>query len=63
MVSSKSMQTMLIGLLIQVQSADSADPWFQHEWGEIMALQNRAKEAVLHLQVAAALFVNHIDQV
>jgi len=46
-----------------VQSADSEDPWFQLEWGEIVALENRMKEASLHLQVAAALFMTHLDQV
>ncbi len=49
--------------MVQVQSADSADPWFQHEWGEIMALQNRMQEASLHLQVAAALFLTQLDEV
>ena len=51
------------GVCVQVQSADSEDPWFQLEWGEIMALENRVKEASLHLQVAAALFITHLDQV
>ena len=51
------------GVCVQVQSADSEDPWFQLEWGEIMALENRVKEASLHLQVAAALFTTHLDQV
>ena len=52
-----------VSVWVQVQSADSEDPWFQLEWGEIMVLENRVKEASLHLQVAAALFMTHVDQV
>ncbi|KAL0052516.1 hypothetical protein WJX82_003322 [Trebouxia sp. C0006] len=55
--------TVHLHLIHLVQSADSEDPWFQLEWGEIMALENRVKEASLHLQVAAALFITHLDQV
>ena len=49
--------------MLQVQKADAADPWYQHEWGEIMLQQGRLREAVLHLQVAATLFASHIDKV
>ncbi|DBA82648.1 hypothetical protein WJX77_007258 [Trebouxia sp. C0004] len=55
--------TVHLHLIHLVQSADSEDPWFQLEWGEIMGLENRLKEASLHLQVAAALFITHLDQV
>ena len=47
----------------QVQKAFPEDPWFQHEWGEVLMVQNRHKEASKHLQVAATLFASHLDQV
>ncbi|KAL0037384.1 hypothetical protein WJX79_005166 [Trebouxia sp. C0005] len=59
----RQVATVHLHLIHLVQSADSEDPWFQLEWAEIMALENRVTEASLHLQVAAALFTTHLHQV
>lgn len=48
---------------VQVQEAFPEDPWFQHEWGEILVLQNRHKDASRHFQAAAALFASQLEKV
>lgn len=48
---------------VQVQEAFPEDPWFHHEWGEIMVLQNRQRDAHRHLQAAAALFASQLEKV
>lgn len=41
------------GLVNHVQSADAEDPWMQREWAATLASEGRAKEALMHLQVAS----------
>eukprot|EP00873_Tetraselmis_striata_P017239 jgi/Tetstr1/437503/TSEL_026182.t1 len=56
----KGEPTLHMQLVHRVQAVDAEDAWLQREWGEILLLDGRHREAATHMEVAAMLLLSQL---